>query len=832
MCHAFAADNASLTTLPPDLPPTAHGYIFVSIVRTRSATTLIGLLLFLGTVALYASAFWNGFVGFDDDDYVSQNKQVLTGVNLDNMRWALTTHDAANWHPLTWISLQLDSDLYRSLVPSWPAPRGYIVTNMLLHAASTWLLFMTLLWMTGYRWRSALVAACFAVHPLHVESVAWIAERKDVLSGFFWMLTLLAYAHYVRQPSVMRYLLVLLAFALGLASKPMVVTLPFVLLLLDYWPLGRLRRSRLPSETWNASGGPNSGQEFQKHLTPVLGGEALRVRGPKLPRRTPSPPSPLPGVPGRGEKSATASERQSGAAPVMPRPADGTYMAIVEKVPLLAMAAAGCVFTWYAQHRGQAVADMTWFPLNTRLANAALSYWMYLGKTIWPTNLAAFYPHPRDTFSAWQVGAAAAGLVAVTLAAMALRKRCPYVSVGWFWYLGTLVPAIGLVQVGGQGMADRYTYLPLIGIFVLVVWSGADAAPSLHLQKPAGVVAGLFLLIWSLYAWAQIHVWQDGPTLWKHALQVTTNNARAHTNLGRALMQQDKLPEAIDQFKEAMRIDPTETVAGINLGAVYLHQGNAPAAIESLSDLLERYPEVSQAHVNLGTAYEMIGKLDEAIHHYAEAARFGANSGVSRKWGAALERRGDLDEAIAHYREALDLDPSDAMAWLYLGNALARQKKWQPAADSARRATELDPQNGRAHRILAHALFQLGEKDAARQEYQQALRIEPKWPEAANAKAWVQATHLEPAKRDGRNALELAEQACEATAEREPRFLDTLAAAYAETGEFDRAVAIAARAEALASSAQQAGLAQAVRERLRKYQQKQAFRSSNPAPNS
>jgi tetratricopeptide (TPR) repeat protein len=717
-------------------------------VRSRRAIFLTGLFLVLGTLTLYAPACRNGFVNYDDQDYVSENQHVLSGLSLSNARWALTTTHAANWHPLTWLSLQVDSQFYPSRPGGEANPTGYVLTNLLLHAANTLLLFLVCVRMTGYLWRSALVAACFALHPLHVESVAWIAERKDVLSGLFWMLTLLAYVHYVERPSTGRYLLVLLAFALGLAAKPMLVTLPFVLLLLDYWPLGRT-------------------------------------------------------------------------------------VAIREKVPLFALSVLGCGLTWYAQQKGHAIADTVWFPVEARFANALLTYCAYLAKALWPTNLAAFYPHPKTGFVSWQVGAAGLVLASVTAGTVLARKRCPYLPVGWFWYLGTLVPVIGLVQVGGQAMADRYTYLPLIGIFLLAVWGIADLSIRWGLQRLAVPLAALLLVTWSLYSWAQIQTWHDGVTLWRHALQVTSNNGRAHKNLGTALRAEHDLTGAVKQLEEAVRIDPGDPHAYIELGATRLMQGRPEEALAPLLKVLAAYPDISQAHVNLGTAYEIMGRLDDAIDQYAEAARVGPpDAGVERKWGAALQRRGDVEEAFKHYREALALAPRDPLALQYLGQLLARQQKWQEAADVAQQAAELNPQSIEAHCTLAFCLLKLGEKEAARRHYQEAFKIDPTWYQKANRKAWIQATHPDARMRDGQSALELAQQACAANESRNPEFLDTLAAALAEQGHFDQAVATAGQALALASANGQTALAQALKARIATYQSKQPFRSSNPAPNS
>jgi tetratricopeptide (TPR) repeat protein len=720
----------------------------ISPARSRLPDTLVCVALVAATWILYASVFHNNFVNFDDDKYVTANQQVLSGLSWSNAWWALTTTHAANWHPMTWLSLQLDSQWYAPTGRETPSATGYLRTNLLLHTASTVLLFVVLRRMTGSVGRSALVAAFFAVHPFHVESVAWVAERKDVLSGLFFMLTLLAYVHYVERPTGRRYLLVVLALAFGLAAKPMLVTLPCVLLLLDYWPLGR-------------------------------------------------------------------------------------FPSIREKLPLFALAALASAMTWYAQQHGHAMNDTTLLPLSTRLANGLVSYCTYLGKTFWPTNLAVFYPYPKTGFSPWQVAGAGVFLALATAFAVGMRKRWPYVTVGWFWYVGTLVPVIGLVQVGGQAMADRYTYLPLIGIFLLAVWGVYDLAVRWQLQKLAVPVAGLVLVIWSLYTWAQVHYWHDSVALWEHALHVTADNSRARVNLGMAYVERNNLGAAIPQFKEAVRIDPQDVFAHLDLGAALVRQGKPDEALEYLQLLLTLSPDNPQAHINLGTAYEMMGRSAEAIEHYAEAARLGpANALLLLKWGIALEDRGDPGAAIGHYRDALALAPDDALALQCLGFALARRQEWAEAAVLLRRAAELDTRNVKVRCTLAYCLFHLGKLQAAREQYQEATKLDPDWLQQANAKAWTRATNPESRTRDGRSALELAQQVCQATEHTVPQFLDTLAAAYAEVGNFDQAVATARQALSLASANGPSAFRKALEGRVAAYLAKQPFRSADNTPNS
>jgi tetratricopeptide (TPR) repeat protein len=743
---------------------------------------LVCLLLLAGTLIVYAPAFRNGFVDFDDGGYVFENPRVLSGLTMDNARWALTTTHAANWHPLTWWSLQFDSTLSPPSASGTVNPRIYHATNVALHAGSTVLLFLVFWRMTWSVWRSAFVAAFFALHPLHVESVAWISERKDVLCGFFWMLTLLAYVYYAERPGIARYLLIVGALALALLAKPMAVTLPFVLLLLDYWPLKRLSVQR-----------------------------------------------------------------------------------VVEKLPLFALSALSCVATWYAQHRGGAVADLTRFSLEVRIANALLSYVGYITKMLRPVDLSAFYAHPGTGLASWQVVGAGLLLTAVTGAVIVFRRRWPYLPVGWFWYLGTLVPVIGLVQVGSQAMADRYTYLPLIGLFLLATWGVADIAQRWQLKRFAIPLAGVLLAIASLYSWAQVCTWQDSIALWKHAIELNPDNPVANKNLGVALFHENKVEEAQHRFEEAVRRFPEAAWAHDNLAGVYMRQQRSAEAIPHLLRALELRPDNPFAHTNLGTIYAEQGKLEEAIHEFAEAARVARpDVPLLLQWAAALEKHGDRDEAIQRFTEALALDPrapdaqrrlgallaergdlneamehyreaqklatNDPLLCYQVGHLLLQQEQWKQALAYLSQAAELDRRRDPNHsvairRCLAFTLSRLGQKDDARQQYQEASKINPGWLEEANANARTLATSPEPHARNGRLALEMARQVCEATDDKEAKFLDTLAAAYAETGQFDQAVRVAKEAVKQALASGQAELAKEIEGRIALYTRGQPYRS-------
>jgi Flp pilus assembly protein TadD len=546
----------------------------------------------LGLVVAVAIAYWPvrnfGFVRFDDPTYVTENPHIVNGVTWSAVRWAFTSGYGANWHPITWLSHMVDVQLY-----AFDAGAHH-VTNVVLHAMTTVLLFGVLFRMTGAPWRSGVVAGLFGLHPIHVESVAWVAERKDVLSAFFWMLTLRAYVAYVRQPKVSRYLWVVAMLVMGLMAKPMVVTLPFVLLLLDVWPLHRFEFGA----GWWASARP----------------------------------------------------------------------LVREKLPLFVLSVASSVITFMVQRQGGTVASGVRLPLVERLGNALIAYVAYLGKTIWPAHLAAYYPYPR-TLPAGLVLASALLLIAASAAVILVGRRRPYVPVGWLWYLGTLVPAIGIVQVGTQAMADRYTYIPLIGIFIILAWGIPDALNRWPTSRtPIAVVAGVGLLACTVAARLQVHYWESSFTLWKHAIDVTTDNYAARTYYGNALASRGDVGGAIAQYTEAIRIRPD-------------------------------YPE---AHNNLGPALASQGKFDEAIKHFAEAIRLRPTyADAYSNMGVALASQGKFDQAIAQYTEALRLDPDHARAHSNLGLALRGQGRTADAVREFELALRMNPNDVDARNALA-----------------------------------------------------------------------------------------------------------------------------------
>jgi protein O-mannosyl-transferase len=621
----------------PTRPPANQG-------RFALAATAIALT----TAAIYSAVGSFDFCNFDDPDYVAQNDTVQRGLTFKGLWWAFTTNFMGNWHPLTWLSHMLDCQLFgvNSGAHHW--------VSVVLHVCNSVLLLWVLYRYTNALGRSSVVAALFALHPLHVESVAWIAERKDVLSALFWILTMWAYLRYVETRSDRHYGLVLLFFALGLMSKPMLVTLPFVLLLLDYWPLRRI----------------------------AIAWDWLRLAR--------------------------------------------------EKLPLFVLTLLSSVVTFIVQKQGGAVGSFEKFAPQERVANAVVAYVTYLGKTILPENLAVFYPHP-GSWSHWQVAGAAVLFCGMSLVALILRRRATYITVGWLWYVGTLVPVIGLVQVGEQAYADRYTYLPLIGIFLAVVWSGADLAIRLHWPNLAMRASAAALpVIYAIATACQVTHWRNGETLFRHAIAVTKDNYVAHYNLGQTLSSQGRIQEAVEHYNATLRRKPD-------------HEG---------------------AHNNLGLTFALQGRWEEATSHYMAALRANpGNPDVHFNMGIALMNLGDMTNAVGHIGVTVRHLPSHPLAHRYLGDALAGA--------------------GRVQEAIA--------------QYRKALNINSNQPEVLNSLAWLLATHPDAGVRNGKEAVQFAERACQLTEFKSSLLLGTLAAAYAEAGQFEHAVQAARQARNVAT---------------------------------
>ncbi len=788
--------------------------------RRSSVLVLVGLAAL--TVAAYSRLWENNFVNLDDEDWITLNPHVREGLSAHAVQWAWTTYYQGNWVPLTWMSLQLDA----SLSPTVPggghvlAPAVFHAQNLFWHLASVLLLFAALWQLSGSVAGSAFVAALFAVHPLHVESVAWASERKDVLSAFFLTLTLLAYGWYAKGPTVLRYLSVLAAFVLGLLAKPMLVSLPFILLLLDYWPLRRWG--------WPAS---------QK--------------------------SPLPRKASR--KVLSSPSRRGEFLPAW----WGLGLRILEKVPLLAVAIVACAVTLVAQRAAGAMQLAERVSWPDRLANAVLSYGWYLEKTFWPTDLASFYPHALGQWSWGLVLLCSTLLVAITAAVLATSRRWPWQVVGWLWFVGTLVPVIGLVQVGGQSRADRYTYIPHIGLFVALTWSAAVVLDRWRVPATARAVAAAVCLIpLAVLTWLQVGIWHDSQTLWEHALALTHGNYMAHANLAnylsergcvegkpellaRALKEYDRAialqpddfryrynvgallltlgePAAAQvRFLQALKLDPRFDMARVSLALARLQCGQQAEAAQTLRQALAINPSASSAQALLGRVLWEQGHHEEAIAQWQAALRGQPNEPEALTgMGKALLRQGQPQAAALHFRRALMVQSTPAR-WSLCGVALGRMGDWQAAVAAQEWAVRAE--EGRQHIVLkpvrtdlvcyhcrwAHALRAAGAADASAQEYARASELDPGWPRAAEAEAWRLATDPDPAVRDPASARELAEQVCEAQANPPAEALDALAAAQAACGHYSDATAAARKAQAKASGT----LARAITERLHLYEQ-------------
>ena len=563
---------------------------------------IICIILSIITVAVFWQVGSHEFISFDDNDYVTENRHVQDGITLKGIVWAFAEPHAHNWHPLTWLSHMLDCQLF-GLKPG----RHHLV-NLFFHIANTLLLFLILRRMTNAIWQSAFVAGLFALHPLHVESVAWVAERKDVLSTLFWMLTMGAYVYYVERPGYKRYLFILAFFLLGLMSKPMLVTLPFVLLLLDYWPLKRLNLVKSGARIVVATPQP-----------------ASRAKKKKKSRQQP----------GKDTVQSKSTVESRALWPEI-RPL------LKEKIPFFIVTILFCFVTFYAQHR--VVKPMELYPLGCRIANALISYVSYIGKMLWPVKLSIFYPYVGFALLSWQTVSAMLILMVIAYLTIRAARRFPYLIVGWLWYLGTLIPVIGLVQVGLQSMADRYTYVPLIGVFIMIAWGVPELLNRWRYGRFAIASAAVgILLALIVLTYVQIGFWRNNIILYEHAIKVTSENAWAQNNLGYALSLQGKTREAIAHFQKAISI-------------------NNPA----------------DAHYNLGIMLASQGKLDEAIYQFRESIRISPDyAKAHNNLGSALLNQGRLDEAVASYREALRLNPDYTIAQENLKNAQALQKKFR-----------------------------------------------------------------------------------------------------------------------------------------------------------
>ena len=593
---------------------------------------VLGLLLMAVTLALYAPVARNRFVNFDDDTGIVNNAHVRAGLTWNTVKWSFTSFEQGNWHPLTWLSHALDYEWFGL------DAAGHHLVSAWLHAMNVAILFWLLQSATGRTWRSLVVAALFGIHPVNVESVAWAAERKNVLSMLFFLLALLAYGWYARQPKLRRYGLVFLLFLLALMSKPQVITFPFLLLLLDYWPLRRL-----------------------------------------------------------------STELAPGAAPERPgAPRFAFFVLVLEKVPLFLLSAASAVVTVMAQRAGHALRAASGYSLLNRIETALTSYVRYLGMAVWPSKLAVLYPHPTKLFPAWQVAAATLVLLLVTAIVVWQWRQRPYLIVGWLWFLGSMFPMIGLVQVGGQALADRYAYIPFIGLFMMAVWTVADWAERRQIPAAWMAVAALVVLIaLGVVTHRQIGFWRDTPTMWRRALEVTENNFIAHTNLATFLDQQGQVEEAAEHLRAALAIQPDDLIATLSLGTYEHQHGNLPAAIEryKIVALHAADPDLrTTAYSNLGSAYRQVGDYDDAKQCYERALQLSPRHSIAIVGlGLVALHEGDLVEAIGQFSNAMAVEPTD-IGYLLLAHALELAGHPTEAQAARQRAGLISPNLDEAQR--------------------------------------------------------------------------------------------------------------------------------------
>ena len=610
----------------------------------------ICLLLVVATAAIYFQVAKFEFINFDTDQYVYENHHVKEGLTANSIRWAFSTLHVSNWHPLTWLSHMLDVELYGL------NPGRHHLTSVFFHIVNTLLLFGLLTRMTGNLWRCGFVAALFALHPLHVESVVWIAERKDIISTLFGLLAIWSYTIYGRNPRISSYSLIVLFFILSLMAKPMMVTLPFVLLLLDYWPLRRLK------------------------------------------------------LDARKETSGSTQPVTSQASAVS---------LIVEKIPLFILSAASCLVTVYAQKSGGAVVSLGLHPLQNRIANALVAYAAYIGKMFWPGNLAIFYPHP-GVLPVGQVIISGLLLAIITYFAVRFFKPHPWFLVSWFWYLGTLVPVIGLVQVGVQAMADRYTYVPLIGLFIIIVWGFGELMTHWKLQKMALTACGMAIVgLLTAVTWQQIGYWRNSTALFKHAFEVTDNNSVAHNNYALGVGMQGKTDEAIKHFKIALKISPNSANARINLGLAFYEQGKLEESRRHFERVLQIKPNDATAHNYLGKIQNRLGAPERAIPRFRQAIKFNPQYAEAYNYlGVSLYRTGKADQAIPNYLKAIRINPSYAEAYNNAGAALIRLGEINKALALFREAVRIAPDYIEAQKNLSKtlaAMKSLNERSVANQ---------------------------------------------------------------------------------------------------------------------
>lgn len=605
------------------------------------------LALLCATFAVYGQVRHFEFLNYDDDDYVTRNLHVRDGLTEPSVAWAFKSTEAAYWFPVTRLSYLIDDQINGLDAGS------FHLTNVILHAMCTLLLFACLRRMTGARWRSAFVAFVFALHPAHVETVAWVAERKELLSILFWFLTLWMYLVYVARPRIWSYLVMAAAFCGGLMSQALIVTLPLAMLLLDIWPLQRM----------------------------------TRVSAPRL---------------------------------------------VIEKIPLFALAGAASWITIATQRSGGALASLSQIPLGLRIENAAISYLTYLFQFAWPTKLSAVYPY-RGDIPWWQAAVAALALASITAFAMLQFRRRPYILVGWLWFVLTLTPVIGLFQAGPQPHADRYTYIPFIGIAIAIAWGVVDLFPK---QRFLPIAAAIVCAVWMAVTWSDLRYWQNSVALFQHAVDVTTANWIAQNTLGDALLREGKIDDAISHFDDALRLEPARAEVRVNLGVALGEQGDSNGAETQYRAALRVDPDNPDAQEGLGVVLMETGRVAEAAPHLESSVKFRPDDANTHfQLGRCYGIAGRSEQAEAEFSEAVRLDPEDSDSHLNLGIALGALGRFRDASDQFRAALRLKPDDARAHLDLGGALASMGRCDQAIPEFQQALRLQPDLIDAQSAMA-------------------------------------------------------------------------------------------------
>ncbi len=701
---------------------------------------LIYVTLALTTIVAYGPVRHNEFINYDDNIYVTDNVQIVSGFTTKSIVSAFTKPHAANWHPVTWLSHMLDCELF-GLSSFW-----HHTMNLVFHIANTLLLFAIFKKLTDNIWPSAFVAAAFALHPLHVESVAWVAERKDVLSTFFWLLIMAAYIRYAKHPRLSSYLLVFLLLALGLMAKSMLVTLPLVLLLIDYWPLGRFQQSTL-------------------------------------------------------------------------------FRLIREKIPLFVLSVASSIVTFLVQKSGGAVSRIEDIPLGFRVFNASLAYVKYIGKMIYPSRLAILYPLPAKSMPIWQPVFALVLLLAVSVAVVLLARRRKYLLTGWLWYLVTLVPVIGLVQVGVQTIADRYTYVPSIGIFIIFAWGIGELSAKWRYKKIIlGIMALVLFTTLIMCTRSQVKLWKNNFTLFEHTLNVTEGNYVIHGNLGGALLDEDRFDEALIHLNQALALKPNYCNAMNTKARVLLEKDEVDQAISIFKKVLNVEKDRPDTRNYLGLAYMKKGQLDLAVTSYEEAIELKPDHfRAMNNLGVVFQKQGETDLAIEQWEKALAVEPDHSQAHYNVAMAFAQKGQFDKANQHFEQYLHSRTDYLKESTRLAYSFFRFGYIELAINRYYGMLQVDPDSIDALNAAAWILSTSEDVKFRNPINALKFAQRACELTNYEDPALMDTLAAVYAAAGDFPKAIATAEKAANLAEATDKKELAQEIQSRIKLYKNNQPY---------